>query len=76
MVRQALEQGHCLTVFAQTPRSPENLDLEVVSKLVQGQDAVVIGLGTGSQAGDQTRSQGTAHICGPCSSRGSGGWSR
>lgn len=72
VVRQALEQGHSVTAFARNPSFPENLDLEVVrgnaldlevvSKVVQGQDAVVIALGTGSQAGDQTRSQGTAHI--------------
>lgn len=72
VVRQALEQGHSVTAFARNLSFPENLDLEVVqgdaldldavSKAVQGQDAVVIALGTGSKTDDQTRSQGTAHI--------------
>lgn len=72
VVQQALEQGHRVTAFARNPSFPEHahlsvlrgdiFDLEAVSRAVQGQDAVVIALGAGSQAGDQTRSQGTAHI--------------
>ncbi|GIW37780.1 MAG: NmrA family transcriptional regulator [Meiothermus sp.] len=72
VVQQALEQGHSVTAFARNPSFPNHahlsvmrgdiFDPEVVSRAVQGQDAVVIALGAGNQAGDQTRSQGTAHI--------------
>lgn len=72
VVQQALEQGHRVTAFARNPSLPDHphfsvvrgdiFDLEAVSGAVQGQDAVVIALGAGSQAGDQTRSQGKAHI--------------
>lgn len=71
VVRQALEQHH-VTAFARNPLFPDHADLtvmrgdvldpEAVSRAVHGQDAVVIALGAGSQAGDKTRSQGTAHI--------------
>ncbi len=72
VVQQALEQGHCVTAFARSPSFPDHpnlkvaqgdvFDLDAVSRAVQGRDAVVIALGAGSQLGDQTRSQGTAHV--------------
>ncbi len=72
VVRQALEQGYTVTALARNPSFSDHphlrvvqgdvFDKEVVSRAVQGQDAVVVALGAGSQTGDQTRSQGTAHI--------------
>lgn len=72
VVQQALAQGYTVTAFARSPSFPHHpslkvvqgdvFDLEAVSKAVQGQDAVVIALGAGNKAADQTRSQGTAYI--------------
>ncbi|MCX7784583.1 MAG: SDR family oxidoreductase [Meiothermus sp.] len=72
VVQQALKQGHSVTAFARSPSFSDHpnlkvmqgnvFDLDTVSQAVQGQDAVVITLGAGSQASDPTRSQGTAHI--------------
>jgi len=72
VVQQALEQGHTVTAFARSSSFSDHpnlkvvqgdvFDLEAVSKAVQGQEAVVVALGAGNKAADQTRSQGTAHI--------------
>jgi putative NADH-flavin reductase len=74
LVKQALEQGHIVTAFARNLAKldvrHENLklfqgdvlDIGAVEKAMQGQDAVLCSLGSGTQTKGTLRSQGTRNI--------------
>lgn len=74
LVKQALEQGHAVTAFARNLAKldiqHQNLklfqgdvtDITAVEKAVQGQDAVLCSLGSGTQTKGTVRSEGTRNI--------------
>lgn len=74
LVEQALEQEHTVTAFARDPVKldikhanlqvvqGDVMDLALVEKAVQGQDAVLCVLGSGGKRKGTIRSEGTQHI--------------
>lgn len=74
VVKQALEKGHTVTAFLRDPgRLPQGrewlnvvvgdvLDSQPVAQVVQGQDAVVVALGSRDRSDRTVRSEGTANV--------------
>jgi putative NADH-flavin reductase len=74
LVKQGLEQGHQVTAFVRDPAKlniqhpnlavvqGDVMDLPVVEKVVQGQDAILCSLGSGLKRTGTIRSEGTGQI--------------